>query len=208
MKMAAHLGAHEVMELHEVLTDMIDGINQFELYRPYAKDPQLVNILERHLQFMTQEYNNLVSALGQQGVSATGGVPYRAPKTTTPTYGLHQPSPQSPNTSPNQMNDQDVASGMMGCHKATAMMRMIATQEIADPQLRRMVQQGAVNSSEMAYELFQYMNQKGYYQVPTLKDMTTNTMLNTYQPASPATMQAQPPMQQPPMQQQPPTMPM
>jgi spore coat protein CotF len=203
--MAAQLGAHEVMELHEVLTETIDGINQFELYRPYAKDPQLLNMLDRHLQFMTQEYNNLVSALGQHGITPMGGDSYRAPKTTTPAYGLHQPSPQTPNTSPSQMNDQDVSSGMMGCHKATATLRMAATQEIADPQLRRMVQQGAVNASEMSYELFQYMNQKGYYQVPTLTDMTTNTMLNTYQPASPATMQ--PPVQQPPTM-QPPAMPM
>ncbi|UFJ41651.1 spore coat protein [Brevibacillus humidisoli] len=183
--MAAQYGAHEVMELHEVLTDTVDGINQFELYRPYAKDPQLQSIMDRHIQFMVQEYNNLVNALNQQAM-ATGGTGYRTPRTAagmSPTYGLNNPAPQTPNTSPNEMNDQDVASGMLGCHKSSATMRMVATQEIANPQLRRMVQQCAVNSSEMAYETFQYMNQKGYYQVPTMKDMTTNTVISTYQPA-------------------------
>lgn len=31
------LGAHELMEVHEVLTNTIDGINQFQLYQPIAK---------------------------------------------------------------------------------------------------------------------------------------------------------------------------
>ncbi|MBO8164985.1 MAG: spore coat protein [Brevibacillus sp.] len=199
--MAAHLGAHETMELHEVLTDTVDGINQFELYRPYAKDPQLQAMIDRHIQFMVQEYNNMVNALNQQGMSPMGSG-YRTPRTTAaaaPTYGLNNPAPQSPNKSAAEMNDQDVASGMLGCHKASATMRMHAAQEFANPQLRRMVQQCAVNSSEMAYETFQYMNQKGYYQVPTMKEMTTNTVLNTYQPAQmPMAQQSQQP--QPPQQ--------
>lgn len=197
--MAAQYGAHEVMELHEVLTDTIDGINQFELYRPYAKDPQLQTIIDRHIQFMVQEYNNLVNALNQQG-TGTNVTGYRTPRTNvgmSPTYGLRNPAAQTPNTSPHEMNDQDVASGMLGCHKASAIMRMMATQEIANPQFRRMLQQCAINSSEMAYEVFQYMNQKGYYQVPTMKEITTNTVLNTYQPAQmPLTGQAQSATQQ------------
>jgi spore coat protein CotF len=43
-----------------------------------------------------------------------------------------------------------------------------------------MLQQGAINCSEMAYETWQYMNQKGYYQVPTMKEQTTQTMMNAY----------------------------
>lgn len=183
--MTAQYGAHEVMEAHEVLTDTIDGINQFELYRPHAQDSQLTAMIDRQIQFMTTEYNNLINAIQQHGIGmAGGGSAYRAPKMVTPTYGLNNPTPQVPNMSVNQMNDHDVSSGMLGCHKSTSSFRMMATQEMANPQLRRMVQQGAVNSSEMAYELFQYMNQKGFYQVPTLKDMTTNTMINTYQPTT------------------------
>ena len=41
--MSANLGAHEVMELHEVLCDAINGINQFELYRPHIQDQQLLS---------------------------------------------------------------------------------------------------------------------------------------------------------------------
>lgn len=180
--MAAHLGAHEVMEIHEVLTDTIDGINQFQLYRPFIRDQQLGMILDRQLQFMNQEYNNMVQAVSQRGMNQ--GTAYRVPKQITPVYGLNNPAPQSPNFRPDQMDDRDVASGMLGCHKASASMKMTAALECADPALRRMVQQGAINCAEQAYEVWQYMNQKGYYQVPTMKEMTTNTVINTYAPAA------------------------
>jgi hypothetical protein len=60
---------------------------------------------------------------------------------------------------------------------------MQAAVECADPELRRMLVKGATNCSEQAYELFQLMNQKGWYQVPTLQPNTTQTMTSMYQPA-------------------------
>lgn len=182
--MTAHFGAHEVMEVHEVLTDAIDGINQFQLYRPHVRDQQLLSILDNQTQFMIQEYNSMVQMLQQQGLG--NAVPYRAPKYGMPNYGLQNPAPQSPNLSPEQMDDRDVASGMLGCHKASAVMKMHAALECADPGLRRTIQQSAINCAEQAYEVWQYMNQKGFYQIPTMKEMTTNTMLNMYEAASPA----------------------
>ena len=180
--MAAQYGAHEVMEVHEVLSDTIDGINQFQLYRPHTRDQQLRGILDKQIQFMTQEYNNMVQAINQRGMGQA--VPYRPVRNANPVYGLDNPGTLTPNSSPNEMDDRDVASGMLGCHKASATMRMIAALECADPELRRMIQQGAINCSEQAYEVWQYMNQKGYYQVPTMKEMTTSTMMNTYSSAN------------------------
>jgi spore coat protein CotF len=176
--MTAQYGAHEMMEVHEVLTDTINGINQFQLYTPHVTDPKLRTILDRQVQFMTQGYNSLLQVVNQNGMNQ--GQPYRAPLNGTPVYGLHNPTPESPNTSMNQMNDRDVASGMLGCHKSSAVMCMVAAQECADPGLRRMIQQSAINCSEQGYEVWQYMNQNGYYQVPTMKETTTNTVMNSY----------------------------
>ncbi|MFC4078130.1 spore coat protein [Salinithrix halophila] len=191
--MKQKMGAHEIMEAHEVLTDTIDGINQFQLYRPHVKDPQLGQILDRQLQYMIQEYDQMVTMINQQG----GPITVRQPRQlqpgswqptetaaqTQPTYGLDNPQTQSPNTSMEQMDDRDVASGMLGCAKASAVMRMHASLECVDPTLRQVMVQGAVSCSQQAYETFQYMNQKGYYQVPTMEERTMNTVLNTYQPA-------------------------
>ncbi|MHB1418917.1 MAG: spore coat protein [Bacillota bacterium] len=176
--MTADLGAHETMEIHEVLTETINGINTFQLYRPYVRDNNLRSILDKQLQFMHQEYSNMVQAVSQRGKSQA--IPYRAAKGSTPSYGLNNPPTQVPNASPNEFDDKDIAHGMLGFHKASASMKMTATLECADPQIRRLIMQGATNCAEQAYEVWQYMNQQGYYQVPTMKDMTTNTVIGTY----------------------------
>lgn len=183
----AQWGAHEAMEVHEVLTDHIDGINQFELYRPHIKDQQLMSILDKQLQHMVSGYQNLVNYVHNQGMHAAE--PYRAPRTNRVKYGLQQPAPNQPNTNPNEMDDRDVASGMMGCAKASALVCTAAALECADPNLRQMITNCAVSSINQAYEVFQYMNQKGMYQVPTMQQKTTQTMANSYQ--NPGNMQFQ-----------------
>ncbi|MFZ5639935.1 MAG: spore coat protein [Bacillota bacterium] len=174
-------GAHETMEAHEVLTDIIDGINQFELYRPHVQDRQLMSILDNQIRHMSNDYDNMVNYLHNQGAGAA--IPYRMKKNFQPQYGLRQPAPQHPNTDVNQMDDRDVASGMLGCNKASALVCTAAALECTDPTLRSMVLNCAVSSVNKAYEVFQYMNQKGMYQVPTMQQNTTNTMMNTYQQA-------------------------
>ena len=180
--MAAHLGAHETMEVHEVLTSAINGINHFQLYRSFVKDQQLMQILDNQMQFMMDEYNQMVQTLSQQGNN--NAVPYNSIANGAPAYGLKNPAPQSPNASMNQLDDRDVSSSMLSCHKTSAAKKMMAALECANPQLRRMMQQGAINCAEQAYEVWQFMNQKGYYQVPTMKEETTNTVLNSYQTAA------------------------
>ena len=178
--MAANIGAHEVMELHEVLSDTVNAINTAQLYGEHARDPQLKSIMNKQLEFMTNEYNNLVNAMHQQGFSEA--IPYRADTNFSPTYGLRNPSPQTPNASPTQIDDRDVSSALLSLHKTGASKRMTASLECANPQIRRMLIQGAINCADEAYDVWQFMNSRGYYQVPTMQQNTTNTMINSYQP--------------------------
>ncbi|MDQ0061401.1 spore coat protein [Paenibacillus harenae] len=186
--MAAHLGAHETVEAHEILTSTINAINTMQLYRPFAKDPRLAQMMDKQMQFAITEYNHAVQTLqnlnGQRQMTSPSAA-YRGDQNFTPVYGLDNPAVQSPNMSTAQMDDRDVASCLLGLHKASATMKIIAALECANPQLRAMMQQGAMNCSEQAYEVWQYMNQSGYYQVPTMKEMTTNTVLSGYETANP-----------------------
>ena len=176
----ANFGAHECLESHEILTDTINGINQFELYRPHVKDQQLGQILDRQINFMIQEYNSLVNYLHNSGRNT--GSPYRGQSNFSPKLGLRNPSPENPNTNINQLNDRDIASGMLGCAKSSAIFATIASLECTDPNLRNLMKNCIISKVDMAYEIFQYMNQMGFYQVPTMQDNTTQTMINTYQP--------------------------
>jgi len=177
--MAANFGAHETMEIHEVLTGTIVGINQFQLFRPQVRDGQLGQMLDHQLGFMLTEYDNLVGMLNRQGQREA--IPYQAPRVSAqPVYGLDNPERQAPNFTAEQLDDRDIAAAMLFYHKSSAAKKMTAALEIADSQVRRAIQQSAVNCSEQAYEVWQYMNQKGYYQVPTMKETTTAAVLGTY----------------------------
>jgi spore coat protein CotF len=178
---AANLGAHEVMEIHEVLNGTVDAINQMQLLRQRVRDRRLAQILDHQLQFAVTGYNAMVDLLHRQG--AGQAAPYRAVKSNfQPAYGLDHPGTVSPNTSPDELDDRDIASILLGLHKASAAKKILAALECANPEIRRAMQQGAINCAEQAYEVWQYMNEQGYYQVPTLKDVTTQTMSNIYQP--------------------------
>lgn len=191
-------GAHEVLEAHEVLTSTIDGINHFELFRPHVSDPQLAQILDKQVRFMHQEYQTLSTYMNQRrGVSPAI---YQSRSGKQPVqYGLHNPSDVVPHHATGRLDDRDVASGMMGCAKSSAVLRMNAALECADPTLRNMMTQGAVSCSEQAYETFNYMNQKGMYQVPTMQDRTQNTLMHTYHPPVSGIGMPQPGMTQPGM---------
>ena len=180
--MAANLGAHEVIEIREILSEAVTGINTIQLYSEHCKDPELKNLINKQQSFMGNEFNNMANALKQQGVGEA--VPYRANMNFTPTYGLRGPSPQTPNPSASQIDDHDVSSALLGIHKNGACKRLTGALECSNPNLRQMLIQGAINCADQAYDVWQYMNGKGYYQVPTMQQRTTDTLINTYQPSA------------------------
>ncbi|GIQ71139.1 spore coat protein [Xylanibacillus composti] len=187
------LGAHEVLELHEVLNDAIHGLNTMRLYRPYAQDQQLQAMMDRQINAMVMEYNHMVQTAHQQGGSQAvparrGQMQMQMPQSFQPTYGLRNPQTQMPAGSVEEIDDVDVTICLVNCHKQTAGLKMKATLEMANPALRQMMQTAANSSADMAYESFQYANHKGYYQVPTLKDTTANTFMHAYGTAQQAPM--------------------
>ncbi len=182
----ARFGAHELLMTHEILSNDINCINHLEMLRPHVNDPELAQILDNQLNFKIQGYNNLVNFLHNSG--GTQAVPYRSPKHGNVQYGLRNPSPDKPNTDPNQLNDQDISAAILGCAKTSAVWDTQATIECADPTLHEMMSNCVQSSINMVYETFQYMNRKGYYQVPTLQENTTQTIIDSYQPAQMAQM--------------------
>ncbi|KAB2952406.1 spore coat protein [Heliorestis acidaminivorans] len=187
------IGAHELIMTHEVLTSTIDTINTFELYRPHIKDQRLSQIVDNQLRHMQSNYQSLVSFLQTRQNQSSHS--YRTPIQSSPAYGLRNPAPQQPNSNVNQIDDRDIASGILSCSKSLAMKTTVAALECADPTLRQIMNSTIQSCINQAYETFQFMNQKGMYQVPTLASNTTQTMINTYQPTGTFTTQGTMPLQ-------------
>lgn len=171
------LGAHEVLEIHEVLNDAVNGINQFHLYEPHVQGDDLRNILSHQLNFMQLEYNMLIDLVGSPGRLTE----YSHRDRSEPIYGLDQPPQYYPKAALMQLKDQDIAAGMLNCHKSSAIRKMTSALECAAPQMREALIQGAKNCADQAYELFLFMNKRGYYQMPYLSNQ--DAILGQYEPA-------------------------
>ena len=179
-------GAHETMEVHEILEEKLNMINHFTFYAQQAQNPELRQMIERHLQTAVQSYDQLVAYTHDYSAAAGQPQPYAMPRVQPQQveYGLRQPSPQMPMQG--QFDDRQIASSLLICHKNSAKNHLHGSLECADPNVRQMLLNGAITCSNQAYEVFMFMNRMGAYQVPTMQDQTAKTFLHSYQPMNAA----------------------
>ena len=177
-------GAHEFLETQDALRTKAADIELYGLLIAQARDPHLRDIL-------TNQQRRMVSAY-QQGVAVANAEQYKSGVTLTPhtpqtnvyeniQIGLHNPTMPVPNANAQALSDRTIATIALNCHKAGAISGMHAALECANPQLRACHATCANICQEMAYELFQYLNYTGVYQVPQLADHTMNTMMQAYE---------------------------
>jgi spore coat protein CotF len=180
MPFSMNHGAHELLDVHEVLGAMIGGLNQYVLLRDQIQDPELLSIMDRQYPFMLDEYNLTMEAYktGHDPKHPTRS--YNMQMGNDTNYGLTPGEPKKPITSANEINDAIISSFMLSCHKAGAAGKTAAALECTNPVVRRVLQDSVPNCIEMAYEISLYQNKKGYYQVPQLSQQDMNTMLNMY----------------------------
>ncbi|WP_409300137.1 spore coat protein [Peribacillus sp. SCS-155] len=179
------LGAHEVLELHEVLNESVSALNTINLYRPHAKEQVLRDLMDRHIRALMMEYNGLIQLANHQMVGAA--IPARSVVNNLgfePTYGLRNMDEQdiTPANAQNELHDRDVALALLNCHKQSSSFKMKAALEMAHPSLRGTMQHAANSSADLAYEAFQYANMQRYYEVPILHDQTQDHLMHGYVP--------------------------
>src|SRR5689334_8996388 len=101
------LGAHEVLELHEVLCHSINGLNLFHLYLPHIRDQELKRIINHQIQFMTSEYNQLVNIPNVYSASVNQ-MEQDERLEFEPRYGLDQSIQSYPKPYLRQLTDSDI----------------------------------------------------------------------------------------------------
>lgn len=181
-------GAHETMEVHEVLNEKRSIIEHFSLYEQQTQDPTLRDILHRHIQSASQGYNQLVNYTHDYQTAQAKSIPMHTAHGYEIQYGLRNPAPVSPQVGGQMMSDQSIAGSMLITHKNSARNQMTAALEAADPNVRQMLINGSVICAQEAYEVFNFMNHRGWYQVPTMDPHTAKTFLHHYQSIPQGTM--------------------
>lgn len=176
-------GGHEVFDVHEVLSGTIGTLNLYMLLRQHVKDPELRDMMDRHYQFILDEYNLTCECFktGQRPSKRTES--YMMKQDNQFTYGLKASQPKKPWQSPSEISDEFIAGSLLGAAKSAASMKTIAALESTNPVVRRVLAASVPNCIEMAYEISLYQNKHQYYQVPLLAQQDMQQMLNMYAPA-------------------------
>ena len=126
-------GAHEVMDVHEVLSASIGALNSFIFLRPHVQDQELLNILDRQYAFMLDEYNITAECFktGQDPSHPTRT--YKMQMGNDSKYGLTPGQPKKPIQSANEIDDSIISGWLLSCHKTSSTGKTTAALESTNP---------------------------------------------------------------------------
>jgi spore coat protein CotF len=183
--MPAHMnhGGHEVFDLHEVLSGVINVLDQYMIFRQYVKDQELLDILDRQYQFILDQYNITAECFSTGKDPSHPTQSYKMKENNNVVYGLKPTPPKKPNQSMADLKDQGISGHMLGLIKSTASLLAMTALEVTNPVVRRVMADSIPNYIEMAYEIFLYQNRHHYYQVPQLSPQDMQQMTSSFIPS-------------------------
>nr|WP_272899176.1 spore coat protein [Caldalkalibacillus salinus] len=89
----------------------------------------------------------------------------------------------APDNQAKRLSDITISTLILNSHKAGSMQGMVWANECVDPELRALHTTSAHNCQQMAYEMWQFMNARGYYDAPSMPRNVAATMTQAFQPA-------------------------
>ncbi|MFB6469285.1 spore coat protein [Cytobacillus sp. Hz8] len=177
-------GAHEILDIHEVLGGTIIALDSYLMFDQHAKDPVLKDMIQRQRQFITNQYNTLVESFKTGKDPSQPTTSYKMAQSNDVIYGLTPSQPKHPATSVSEISDECISSHMLTSMKTIAGDMAKVAGEVNNPVARRVLQDSIPNYLEMAYEIFLYQNKNRYYQVPQFDQQDAVAMVNTYAQAT------------------------
>ena len=177
-------GGHELMDVHEVLSCTVSTLDQYLLFGQQAKDPELKNMITRQHQFILDTYNILAECFKTGMNPSQHTARYAMTQSNDVVYGLTPSQPKKPKMNASEIGDQCISNYMLGLMKADSQGLTRAALEVTNPVVRRVIADSVPNFVEMAYEIFQYQNKHGYYQVPRLDQQDMETLINSFVPST------------------------
>ncbi|MFZ5596773.1 MAG: spore coat protein [Bacillota bacterium] len=184
-------GMREAVEMYDILGDTACVIDHFSDYISHCQDPALRQILEKQQRHMLEEYNQKMNAVQSHGIDVAGiqrvqseALPQQGMAAGVPgvqgntQFGMQQAvAGQSQYQAGRRaMNDRTIARGALLFHKCGANRATAAALESAEPHLRNLMAASARTCMDMAYEIFNYMVQRGFYQTPEVPVNFVNHM--------------------------------
>lgn len=182
------LAGHELYDLHELALSCVNSITNMGNFMIHAQDSELQSIIQRHFPLHVRDYNVKVEYLkNAQGPTKELSVPDLNPVLSS----FHQsPSigqPVLPRTNAQTFNDREIATAYLLTLKRSGREYAWATMEMSHPDLRAFLEDAFRMCSHHAYDVWQWMVQKGYYPLEPASQSSLNTIGGFYQEVPEAT---------------------
>jgi spore coat protein CotF len=175
--------AHEFLETTELLRKLTADIELHALFAGMTTDQDLKNMLQRHIQAMDSTYHQAINLLQNKGVDISATNTYQTHAGQHPHVGFqNQQTIPAPSTNATRLSDFTIGTAILNSHKAGAMFGMLWANECVDPDIRSLHVMSANNCQQMAYETFQLLNMRGFYEVPNMPVNSVRTMTQAFQP--------------------------
>ena len=159
------LAAHELHDLNELTMSCVNSITNMAYMIDHIQDPELKSIVERHFPLHVRDYNMKVEFLNQV-VGARKELPLLKEDGKLSDFtssNVNQYPPVQPRISVQDFNDREMATAYLLTLKRAGREYAWSAMEMANPEIRSFCQTAFMMSCSHAYDVWQYMVQKGYY---------------------------------------------
>ncbi len=177
------LGTHELHDLNELTMSCVNSITTMGYMLQHVQDPEFKQILERHFPMHVRDYNMKVEFINQaQG--ATKELPLLKEDQhigDAALSGITPAPPIQPRTLVDDMNDREMATSYLLTLKRAGREYAWAAMEMTNPEVRSFCQTAFMMSCAHAYDMWQYMAQKGYYPVEMADPSSIGKIGSMYQ---------------------------
>ncbi|HYF84646.1 MAG TPA: spore coat protein [Clostridia bacterium] len=177
------LAAHELHDMHELAMSCVNSITNMAYMLDHVTDPELRTIFERHFPYHVRDYNMKVEFINnQQG--AQKELPRFKIQGNLPSYTqskVAQYPPVQPRTTISDMNDREMATAYLLTLKRSGREYAWSAMDAANPEIRGFLETAFLMSSSHAYDVWQYMVEKGYYPLEQANQQMTTKIGNMYQ---------------------------
>ncbi|MGG6313389.1 spore coat protein [Paenibacillus macerans] len=139
-------------------------------------------LLQRHFPLHIQDYNMKVDFLSKmEGAVARLPIPDLMPMLQSFTQAPTSPVPAIPRTDVQQFNDREIATAYLLTLKRAGREYAWAAMEMSDPEIRSFLEHAFCMSSHHAYDVWQWMVNKGFYPLEAAPVATMGTLSTMYQ---------------------------
>lgn len=176
------LAGHELHDLNELTLSCVNSITNMGLFINQAQDPELKGMLTRQFPYHLRDYNKKVEYLQQAaGSQAPFPVPEMQVKLASFTQPPTMPAPGvTPRTDAQALNDREIATAYLLTLKRAGREYAWATMEMSNPEIRLFLEDAFRMCARQAYEVWEYMAQKGWYPLQPAPQQAISTMAGMY----------------------------